>query len=399
MSDTDSFTPPSVPEAPPPPPQHFFHHDDESEPAEAAPPRSPAEPRVTRRVAAVLLVGGLLVGGGLAYGATRLQEGSSTVHIAIDNTPVKAPTSNAEGVARQLVPAVGTIIARQPSSTTASLGSGFGIAHGGGATFLLTNNHVVTGSSDLHVVMPNGDAFTATLVGTDTLDDLAVLSVPNDSLPLATFGDSAQLVTGQTVIAIGSPLGNQSSVTAGVISALHRTISASGENSTSSETLEDVLQTDASINPGNSGGPLVDVEGRVVGVNVAIAGNSTNIGYSIPSNLARQVAAALMSHQKVPHPFLGIGYLDQISAIESSRGFSGPGVLITTVSPGTPASQAGVQTGDILVAIDGVNIDNGETLGGLIQSKQVGQTLTLSVRRGGSNLTLHATLEERPAGT
>jgi S1-C subfamily serine protease len=292
---------------------------------------------------------------------------------------------------------VGTIIART-GGTGASLGSGFVITRSGNTSYLLTNNHVVTGSSDLHVAMPNGDAYSATLVGTDRLDDLAVVSVPNASLPMATFGDSSQLRVGQFVVAIGSPLGNQSSVTAGVISALHRTISASGENSTSSETLEDVLQTDASINPGNSGGPLADAGGRVVGVNVAIAGNSNNIGYSIPSNLARQVAGELIAHQKVQHPFLGIAYLDAIQAIENGQGFNGPGVLVTRVSQGTPAAQAGFQSGDILVAINGVNIDNGLTLGGLLQGKHDGESIRCTVRRGGQTLTLSPTLEERPAG-
>jgi serine protease Do len=160
--------------------------------------------------------------------------------------------------------------------------------------------------------------------------------------------------------------------------------------------LQDVLQTDASINPGNSGGPLADVEGRVVGVNVAIAGNATNIGYSIPANLARQVAAQLMAHKRVQHPFLGIAYLDSIDAIEAGQGFNGPGVLVRTVSPNTPASQAGFQTGDILVAVDGVNIENGQTLGGLIQNKQVGEQVQFMVHRGSQSLTLTATLEERP---
>jgi S1-C subfamily serine protease len=358
----------------------------------------PPRPSVPRRTALGLLAIGLVAGGGIAYGVSRVQSGS-TVHIAFDDTPVKAPTSNAEGVAKQLVPAVGTVIARQGGSTSASLGSGFVISNSGGTSYLVTNNHVVTGSNDLHVVMPNGNAFTATLVGSDKLDDLAVVSVPSGSLPTAAFGSSSQLQVGQVVIAIGSPLGNQSSVTSGVISALHRTISASGQSSTSSETLQDVLQTDASINPGNSGGPLADAQGRVVGVNVAIAGNSNNIGYSIPSDLARQVTTALIAHQKVQHPFLGIAYLDSISAIEAGRGFNGAGVLVTSVSPNTPASQAGVQSGDILVAIDGVNIDNGQTLGGLIQAKSVGQSIALTIKRGSSSMTLHATLEERPSNT
>ena len=327
-----------------------------------------------RRAGAGLLLLGLLVGGGAMFGALRLSNvASSAVHIQIDNTRVQAGTSNAVAVAKQLTPAVGTIIARTSGTSSASLGSGFVVGHDGGNSFLLTNNHVVSGATDLHVVMPDGSAFTATLVGADSLDDLAVVSVSTTSLPMASFGDSSQLQVGQTVIAIGSPLGNQSTVTAGVLSALHRTISAGGSQGTSSETLQDVLQTDASINPGNSGGPLADVEGRVVGVNVAIAGNATNIGYSIPANLARQVASQLMAHKRVQHPFLGIAYLDSIDAIEAGQGFNGPGVLVRTVSPNTPASQAGFQTGDILVAVDGANIENGQTLGGLIQNKQVGE--------------------------
>lgn len=370
--------------------------------AEPPPPSPPAaEPSppasLSRRGGALILVAGLLIGGAIVYGVTRATGPGGTVTINVDNTPVHASTSNAEGVAQMLVPAVGTIIART-GGTSASLGSGFVIAHGSGVSYLVTNNHVVTGSSDLHVAMPNGDNYPATLVGTDTLDDIAVVSVPNDALPMATFGDSSQLQVGQPVIAIGSPLGNASSVTAGVISALHRTITASGENATSSETLEDVLQTDASINPGNSGGPLADVQGRVVGVNVAIAGSSTNIGYSIPANLARQVAGELMAHQKVQHPFLGIGYLDSIDAIEAGRGFSGAGVLVTQVTAGTPAAAAGFQVNDILVAIDGVAIDNGQTLGGLIQDKRDGDKITCTVKRGSSTLTLTPTLEERPSG-
>ena len=402
MTEVENTPPPTYHEPSPmpdgPPPHHGYP---DSFAVPAPPPHpgaTPARPGLSRRRGALLLLAGLVIGGGGVTGALRLQDTGSTVHIAVDTTPVKVPTTNAVGVAKALVPAVGTIIARQGgSSTGASLGSGFVIANTGSTSYLVTNNHVVTGSSDLHLLMPNGDAFTATLVGKDALVDLAVVSVPSGSLPLATFGDSAQLAVGQPVIAIGSPLGNQSSVTSGVISALHRTITASGDTASSSETLEDVLQTDASINPGNSGGPLADVQGRVVGVNVAIAGNSTNIGYSIPSNLARQVASALIAHQKVQHPFLGIGYLDAISAIEAGRGFNGAGVLITTVSANTPAAQSGVQNGDVLVAIDNVAIDNGQTLGGLIQNKQVGQSITLTIKRGGQTLMLHATLVERPS--
>ena len=368
------------------------------EPSATATVAAPAKPRLGFTRGLVVLLIGLLAGGVGGYVVLRIQgtSSSNTTHLQIDNTRVQgSAAADTVTVAKKLTPAVGTIIARQGTQSS-SLGSGFVIAHSNGTSFLVTNNHVVTGSNDLHVLMPTGSLFTATLVGADHLDDLAVVSVPDDSLPLATFGDSSQLQVGQTVVAIGSPLGNQSSVTQGVISALHRTISAGGGTGTATETLEDVLQTDASINPGNSGGPLADLGGRVVGVNVAVAGNATNIGYTIPSNLARQVATSLMQHQTVQHPFLGIGYLDAIDAVEAGRGFSGPGVLITTVSANSPASQAGFQNNDILQAINGVSIDNGQTLGGLIQDKHVGDKITCTVRRGGQTVTLTATLEERP---
>ncbi|MBV8444878.1 MAG: trypsin-like peptidase domain-containing protein, partial [Candidatus Dormibacteraeota bacterium] len=348
----------------------------------------------------LLAVVALLVGGGAGYAVSRsAAPGSQTsVSINVNDTPVPASPGTTAAVAKQLGPAVGTVIAAL-SSTSASLGSAFVISRGPGVSYLLTNNHVVTGATGVHVLMPDGAAFAATVVGTDQLDDLAVVSVPDTNLPVVTFGDSSQLQVGEPVIAIGSPLGDQGSVTAGVISALHRTISPSNESGTSTETLEDVLQTDASINPGNSGGPLVDLEARVVGVNVATAGSGTNIGYSIPSNLARQVAAELIAHRPVQHPFLGIGYLTSIQAIEQGRGFSGPGVLVSQVASGTPASRAGFQVGDILVSIDGVAIDNGQTLGGLLQTKQDGQTISCSVLRGGHTITLRATLEERPPNT
>jgi putative serine protease PepD len=336
---------------------------------------------------------GLLIGGGIAFAALH-DRGAGVAEVQVNGSPAKAPTVAAVDVANRLGPAVGTIIATLSGST--GLGSGFVIAKDSSVSYLVTNNHVVTGATSLHVVMPDGQQFTAKLVGTDSLDDIAVVSVPSTALPQATFGTSSNLTVGEAVIAIGSPLGDQGSVTVGVISALHRTITASGETGSSSETLEDVLQTDASINPGNSGGPLADTAGNVVGVNVATAGNATNIGYSIPADLARYVSETLIAHKKVQHPFLGIAYYTSIDAIEQGTPFTGPGVLVHGVSAGTPAAQAGFKVGDILVAIDGVSIDKGLTLGGLIQPHKVGDTISCTVRRGSQTLTLHATLEERP---
>jgi putative serine protease PepD len=351
------------------------------------------------------LAGAAMLAVGLTIGAVgtemfvRDSGGSShTATLLVNTNPAKSGgNGNAESVAHALGPAVGTIIAKAGGSS--ALGSGFVIAHDGSSSYLLTNNHVVASANELHVVMPGGRNLKASVVGTDAFDDLAVISVPDGSLPVATFGASSKLMVGQAVVAIGSPLGNEGSVTEGVISALHRTISAGSDVGGQTETLQDVMQTDASINRGNSGGPLADVDGRVIGVNVAIAGDASNIGYSIPADLAQNVAQELIRHEKVQHPFLGITYLTSIEAVENGDGFDGPGVLVRDVSSGSPAEKAGFQHNDILQAVDGVTIDYGQTLGGLIQRHHVNDAVTFTVKRGGNVIKLTATLVDRPAST
>jgi len=361
-------------------------------PASAARPQRP-----------MFLVGAATLAVGLAIGAVGtvvfargVGSNERTATLLVDDTPAKAGTAGtAVSVAKQLGPAVGTIIARVGSSS--ALGSGFVIAHDGTQSYLLTNNHVVAGATELHVVMPGGRNLKASVVGTDSFDDLGVVSVPDGSLPVATFGSSKNLTVGEAVVAIGSPLGNEGSVTEGVISALHRTISAGSDAGGQTETLQDVLQTDASINRGNSGGPLADTEARVVGVNVAIAGDASNIGFSIPADLAKNVARQLIAHQKVQHPYLGIEYFTSIEAVEEGQGFDGPGVLVRNVRSGSPAEKAGFQRGDILQAVNGTSIDNGETLGGLIQQHQVGDKVDFTVKRNGSVVHLSAVLTDRPS--
>jgi putative serine protease PepD len=347
---------------------------------------------------AAMLAVGLAVGAAVTAVFARGSSSSGSPAVLVDRTASDATNGDTVRVAQNLGPAVGTVIARQAGQRGAALGSAFVVAHDSSKSYLVTNNHVVSGASALNVIMPLGKNLTAAVVGTDPFNDLAVISVPDSSLPAAVFGDSTQLKVGQAVVAIGSPLGNEGSVTSGVISALHRTIHAGSSQSTQSELLQDVLQTDASINPGNSGGPLADSQGRVVGVNVAIEGNANNIGFSIPSNIAQSVAQTLMRHEKVGHPFLGITYKTAIEATQDGQPFDGPGVLVVTVSPGSPAAQAGFKTDDILQSVDGVDIDNGETLGGLIQKHKVGDQVKFKVRRGGQTLTLTATLSDRPSG-
>ena len=362
-------------------------------------------------VGALMLAVGVAAGTLVGAGFARNDSGSRTANILVNDQPTTSSSGSTGGgdavrVAQNLGPAVGTIIAKSgtggtspPSgSGSASLGSGVVIARDSSNSYLITNNHVVDGAKSLDLVMPGGKNLKATVVGTDSFDDLAVISVSDTSLPQAVFGKSSDLKVGQQVVAIGSPLGNDGSVTVGVISALHRTISAGSGTSTSPETLQDVLQTDASINPGNSGGPLADMQGRIVGINVAVAGSTSRIGFSIPSDVAQNVAQALIARQPVKHPFLGISYLTAIDATENGQPFTGPGVLVTKVVDGTPAASAGFHSGDVLEAVNGVDIDNGQTLGGLIQQYHVGDSVSFTVRRGTDTLKLQATLVERPKG-
>jgi S1-C subfamily serine protease len=351
---------------------------------------------VAAAIVALILVG---VAGGavgaLIAGRTSTSNSTGSTPLTIDNRVLpSAAQGDAASVAGKLNPSVGTIVV-----TTAGgggLGSGFVISNSGSTSYLLTNNHVVAGASTVNLIMPTDRTYTATVVGTDSFDDLAVISVQDGHLPAATFGDSNKLVAGQSVIAIGSPLGNVGSITSGVISALHRTIQAGDQSSGSQETLQDVLQTDASINPGNSGGPLADAGGRVVGVNVADSSQATNIGFSIPSNIAQRVATALIAHQPIRIPYMGIGYTDPVTAAENGQSYNEPGLKLTTVQAGSPAAGAGLQVGDVLTTIDGVALTNGQTLGGIIQTHTVGDTLTMVVIRSGQSMTLHLTLGARP---
>jgi S1-C subfamily serine protease len=343
--------------------------------------------------------------GGVAIVLVRDHDSSSTAaNIAVDTSPINTASSAASGndavrVSNQLGPAVGTIVVSGGSGGGGSLGSGFVISNSGGTSYLVTNNHVVSGASDVRVLMPDGKNLPGTVVGTDQLDDLAVVSVKDGHLPTAVFGLSSQLTVGQEVIAIGSPLGNQGTVTSGVVSALHRSISAgSGGPGGASEQLQDVLQTSAPINPGNSGGPLADAEGRVVGVNVATAAQSSNIGFSIPSDVASRVVQSLMQGQQFKHPFIGIATEDQLSATQRGNPFDGPGVLVTSVSNSSPASDAGVHQGDIITKMDGTLLDQGETVGGVLQRHNVGDTISMEIKRGGQTLTVHVKLAARPDG-
>jgi putative serine protease PepD len=264
--------------------------------------------------------------------------------------------------------------------------------------YIVTNNHVVSGArgGTVQVTFNSGKKVTARVVGTDAKTDLAVIKADVSGLTYATWGDSDSVQVGDTVLAIGSPLGLQGSVTAGIISALHRTITvggdeqqSQGDNSTRT-TIGDAIQTDAPINPGNSGGALVNMNGQVIGINSAIAtsGSSGNIGvgFAISANRAKAVAEQLIKGGKVSHPYLGISVGDAANG----------GAQIQQVTSGSPAAAAGLQAGDVVTKVGDRNISGSEDLIGAVQSSTVGQKLNLTVVRSGSEQTVTATVGEAP---
>ena len=263
-------------------------------------------------------------------------------------------------------------------------GSGFVVQVDGSTSYILTNNHVVTGGRQVQVLMPDGRHYVAQVQGADAIEDLAVIKV-SDKLPLAQFGDSGKARVGEPVVAIGTPLGQAGSVTAGT---------GQGGNS---ENLPDVIQTDAAINPGNSGGPLADGNGLVIGVNTAGNSQASGIGFAIPSLVARRIASALIAGQKPGHPYLGVQYQDLSTALQSGQSVNGFGVVIACTVPDSPAAKGGIKGGDVIEKIDGTDLNNGETLGGLLQIHNPGDQVPMTVLRNGSTQNLTVTLGDRPA--
>jgi S1-C subfamily serine protease len=314
--------------------------------------------------------------------------------------PTSVGSFDAPHAAQVLGPSVGLVISTgiTGSRSGSAEGSAFVIASQGGSSFLLTNNHVVQGARRVQVLMPDGRHFVVDVQGADPIEDVAVLKAPA-ALPAAQFADSTRLQVGQPVVAIGSPQGGSGfdSVTVGVISAVHRQLTDVGGGATQPENLNDVLQTDAAINPGNSGGPLADGNGRVVGMNTAGSTNETGIGFAIPSAVLQRVIPSLEQGRQPGHPYVGVCFQAIEDALATMPDVQGYGVIVQRTLPGTPAERAGLQSGDVIEKIDGVSLNNGETMGGVLQLHNPGDTVQLTTLRGGSTVDLNLTLTDRPA--
>jgi len=281
---------------------------------------------------------------------------------------------------------------RLPSPSKHSEGSGFIIRADG---FILTNDHVVADAESIRVRLKDGRTFAAKLVGADDKSDIAVLKIDAKDLPVAEFGDSDALRVGQMVCAIGTPFSQDFSFTAGFVSGKDRSNLLGPTSSTI--LYEDYIQTDAFINPGNSGGPLFDVEGRVIGMNTLIHG-MRGLAFAIPSSMLRDVGNQLMATGKVQRPWLGIR-IETLGENELREHITGvdKGVVVNTIEANAPAYKSDLRPADVITDVDGVTVATVLDLQKEILKKKVGQTVQLSVWRGGSAMKIAVATEELPA--
>lgn len=282
-------------------------------------------------------------------------------------------------------------------------GTGFIISEDG---LILTNKHVVLDQEAEYTVLTNeGEKYEAKVLARDPIQDVAILEIDKKNLPILSLGNSDELKVGQTVIAIGNALGEfRNTVSVGVVSGRMRSITATNNLAGQSENLEGVIQTDAAINPGNSGGPLLNLEGKVIGINVAIVSGAQNIAFSVPINNVKRSVEQVKATGKISYAYLGIRYAAVTAALAQQNNLSVDyGALIvggeqsgeSAVEPGSPADRAGLKQNDIILEIDGQRIDEKNSLAKIIQSKNVGQRVTLKILRGNEQKTITAVLGER----
>ncbi|HEY5855605.1 MAG TPA: trypsin-like peptidase domain-containing protein [Aldersonia sp.] len=345
-------------------------------------------PKALLALAGVALLVGL-VGGLVGRLTAEAGQNLTSQRVSLQQADaVERPPNQVGAVADAVLPAVVSI--QVALGDNASTGSGVVIDGDG---YIVTNNHVISmaasdpANSTLQVVFSDGAKVPGGIVGRDIKTDLAVVKVDVDNLTVAEMGKSADVQVGEDVVAVGSPLGLSKTVTSGIVSALHRPVRLSGEG-TDTDAVIDAVQTDAAINPGNSGGPLVDVDGHVIGINSAIrseSGGSVGLGFAIPADVVTDVAQALIRDGEVRHPDLGINARSVVNDAIS-------GAEVANVRAGSPAQQAGIVEGDVIVKVGDREVTSADELVVAVQSQGIGAVVPVTLIRDGRPVEVTVTL-------
>ena len=353
-------------------------------------------PNLSLPLAAALAVVGIGAGGGAATYAVLSSGGTKTVvrQVTVHDSQPAASTSalSVNEIYRRAYKGVVQITATETSDSSGFPGgSEERQAQGSGFVYdskgdIVTNQHVVDGARTVSVRFSNGATYRARVVGSDASTDLAVVKVdaPASLLAPLTLGDSSKLVVGDGVVAIGSPFGLAESVTSGIVSALHRQMT-----SPNGFAIDDSIQTDAAINHGNSGGPLLNTRGEIIGVNSQIesdSGGNDGVGFAIPSSTVASIVPELLSTGRAEHAFLGV-------SVETVP----KGAEIARIVSGAPAARAGLRSGDVITAVDGKRIRSADQLRSVVNAKHPGDTISVTVSRGGNSHTVRVKLATRPS--
>jgi putative serine protease PepD len=346
--------------------------------------------RIVATVAAAAVVGG---GAGAAI-ATLADNGGSPSTATVTAAATSANVANSELTVGAVAKAATKSVVEVDATTGGGnspfpYGSQSQSAEGTGFVYdtkgdIVTNQHVVDGASTVRVKFSDGSTYTATVVGTDTATDIAVLHVnaPASKLQPLVLADSSTVSVGDGVVAIGNPFGLDGTVTSGIVSAVGREISSPDDTP-----IEGAIQTDAAINHGNSGGPLLDLHGQVIGITSQIqseGGGNDGVGFAVPSNTVKSIAAQLIGNGKAQHALLGVTPTDTAGAVR-----------IVTVKTGSAAEDAGLRAGDVITAVGSTRVTNSAQIRAIIAGHRPGDALTLTIRRGGSSKTVHVTLGAR----
>jgi putative serine protease PepD len=351
-------------------------------------------PTSTLSLPAVVVAGALIGAGGGAATYAALSDGTKTVVRQVpvaDSQPAAASSGLSVNAIYKLAHRGVVEVKVSSESTDPFGGTREQSAEGSGFVYdtnghVITNQHVVDGASSVRVTFWNAKTYTARVVGTDSSTDLAVLDVdaPSSILYPLGLGDSAKVQVGDTVVAIGAPFGLAETVTAGIVSALHRQMT-----SPSGFAIDDSIQTDAAINHGNSGGPLLNLQGRVIGVNSQIesdSGGNDGVGFAIPSNTVRSIASQLISNGKAEHAYLGV----------ELAGAGNP-ARIVRVRSDTPAAKAGLRAGDVITRVGATRITSSDELRAAISGHEPGDRVSVTYTRNGKTHTASLRLANRPS--